>query len=260
MDGIQYMKITRAFVPNMFTTLNMFSGFMSIISSTQGNFIVAAWFIILAAVFDALDGIMARITKSSSEFGVEFDSLSDIVSFGVAPSFLVYNIALHEFNNIGIIISALPMIFGGIRLARFNVQLSGFDKEFYRGLPIPSAAGLIVTYVLTFYDQNAGLTGFWGGMLIPMIVVSSLLMVSLIKYDTLPKPTKEALRESPAKIILVMLAIIAIAVTKGYALFYIFVAYACSGPIRAAIEKAAQFIRGEVVDEDASDEATSLDA
>ncbi len=260
MDGIQYMKITRAFVPNMFTTLNMFSGFMSIVSSTQGNFIVAAWFIILAAVFDALDGIMARITKSSSEFGVEFDSLSDIVSFGVAPSFLVYNLALYEFNNIGILISAMPMIFGGIRLARFNVQLTGFDKDFYRGLPIPSAAGLIVTYVLIFYDESAGLTGFWGIMLIPILVVSSLLMVSLIKYDTLPKPSKESIKNSTLKSGLVLFAIIITAATKGYALFFIFLAYSVSGPLRAVYEKISRFLSGEELDEDSPEETTSLDA
>ena len=244
----------------MFTTLNMFSGFMSIVSSTQGNFIVAVYFIILAAVFDALDGIMARITKSSSDFGVEFDSLSDIVSFGVAPSFLIYNIALHEFNNIGILISAMPMIFGGIRLARFNVQLVGLDKDFFRGLPIPSAAGLIVTYVLTFYDADAGLTGFWGSMLIPLIIISSLLMVSLIKYDTLPRPNKESIKKNPVKFGLLLAAVILIAVTKGHALFYIFVAYAASGPVRAAIEKIMQFIRGEEIEDDSADEATSVDA
>jgi CDP-diacylglycerol---serine O-phosphatidyltransferase len=253
------MKITRAFVPNMFTTLNMFSGFMSIVSSTQGNLIVAAWFIILAAVFDALDGIMARITKSSSEFGVEFDSLSDIVSFGVAPSFLVYNIALHELNTIGILISALPMIFGGIRLARFNVQLAGFDKNYFRGLPIPSSAGLIVTYVLTFYDESAGLIGFWGNMLVPLIVVSSLLMVSLIKYDTLPRPTKESLRNNPIKAAVGLLSIIAVIATKGNVLFYLFVGYTCSGPIRVGIEKIVHIVRGGERDEESSDEVTSFD-
>ncbi len=244
----------------MFTTLNMFSGFMSIISSTQGNFIVAAWFIILAAIFDALDGIMARITKSSSEFGVEFDSLSDIVSFGVAPALLVYNIALYEFNNIGILISALPLIFGGIRLARFNVQLTGINKDYFRGLPIPSAAGLIVTYVLTFYDESSGLTGFWGDMLIPLIVISSLLMVSLIKYDTLPRPNKESIKKNPVKLILLILAVILTAATKGHALFFLFVGYACSGPFRAVIEKIIKILRSEEVDEESSEEATSLDA
>jgi CDP-diacylglycerol---serine O-phosphatidyltransferase len=244
----------------MFTTLNMFSGFMSIISSTQGNFIVAAWFVILAAVFDGLDGIMARITKSSSEFGVEFDSLSDIVSFGVAPSFLVYHIGLHELNNIGILISSLPMIFGGIRLARFNVQLIGFDKDYFRGLPIPSAAGLIITFVLTFYDEQAGLTGFWGAMLVPLIVVSSLLMVSTIKYETLPRPTMESIRANPYKYVFLSAAVIVTAATKGAALFYLFAAYAASGAVRVAIEKILELFRGPRGDTDAENEATSLDA
>jgi CDP-diacylglycerol---serine O-phosphatidyltransferase len=260
LDGIQYMKITRAFVPNMFTTLNMFSGFMSIISSTQGNYIVAAWFIILAGVFDALDGVMARITKSSSEFGVEFDSLSDIVSFGVAPSFLVYAIALHEFNNIGILVSAFPLIFGGIRLARFNVQLTGFDKDYFRGLPIPSAAGLIVTYVFNFYDETSGLAGFWGSMLIPMIIISSLLMVSLIRYDALPRPSMESFKKNPVKFLLLFLTIVAAVITKGYALFYIFIIYVCSGPVRALVEKIQQAAGMGEINRESSEEITSIDA
>jgi len=233
---------------------------MSIVSSTQGNFIFAAWFIVLAAVFDALDGIMARITKSSSEFGVEFDSLSDIVSFGVAPSFLVYNISLYEFNNIGILISALPMIFGGIRLARFNVQLVGFDKDHFRGLPIPSAAGVIITYILIFYNEDAGFSGIWEKLLIPTIVVVSLLMISTIKYDTLPRPSKESIKNNPIKVGLLVVSIILTVVTKGQALFYIFVAYALSGPLRVVIEKIGALIRGEDYDDDESEEATSLDA
>jgi CDP-diacylglycerol---serine O-phosphatidyltransferase len=243
----------------MFTVLNMFSGFMSLLSAAQGNFILAAWFIILAAAFDGLDGMMARITKSSSEFGVEFDSLSDIVSFGVAPSFLVYNLALHEYNNIGILISTLPMIFGGIRLARFNVQLVGFDKDYFRGLPIPSAAGLIVTYVLTFYDRTTGLTGFWGDMLIPIIIITSVLMVTLLKYDTLPRPSKHSFRENPLKMTIFVLGLILTIATKGYALFFLFVGYAFSGPIRAAVERTHRLIRRDSGEEEADEEATSLD-
>ena len=83
------MKITRAVVPSLFTVLNMFCGFISVINSSRGDYLSASWFIILAAGFDALDGVMARITKSSSEFGVQIDSLSDVISFGAAPAFLV---------------------------------------------------------------------------------------------------------------------------------------------------------------------------
>lgn len=128
------MKITRAVVPSLFTVLNMFCGFMSVIHASKGDMIPASWFIILAAGFDALDGVMARITKSSSAFGVEIDSLSDVVSFGVAPAFLVYKFSLFQLEGVGIFVSSLLMIFAGLRLARFNVQLVGFDKDHFVGL------------------------------------------------------------------------------------------------------------------------------
>ena len=134
------MRITRAVVPSLFTVLNMFCGLMSIIYTGQQDYIVGGWFIILAAIFDTLDGIMARITKSASAFGIQFDSLSDIISFGAAPAFLVFAVHLHSLNGLGVILSSLLLIFGGIRLARFNVQLVGFDKEYFIGLPIPSSA------------------------------------------------------------------------------------------------------------------------
>ena len=97
------MRITRAVVPSLFTVLNMFSGFLSIIHSSRGEFVPACWFIVLAAGFDALDGVMARLTKSSSAFGVEIDSLSDVVSFGAAPAFMVYQVQLHGLEAFGIL-------------------------------------------------------------------------------------------------------------------------------------------------------------
>src|SRR6059036_2010847 len=121
------MKITRAVVPSLFTVLNIFCGFRSLLHTAEGDFVLASWFVILAGIFDVFDGIMARITKSSSDFGVEFDSLSDVVSFGVAPSFLVYSIDLRMHEGIGMLISATPMVFGALRLARFNAQLVGYD-------------------------------------------------------------------------------------------------------------------------------------
>ena len=121
------MKITRAVVPSLFTVLNMFCGFLSLIQAARGDILQASWLIVLAAGFDALDGVMARITKSSSEFGVEIDSLSDVISFGVAPAFLAYTISLHEMGPLGILLSSMLMVFGGLRLARFNVQLVGHE-------------------------------------------------------------------------------------------------------------------------------------
>ncbi len=150
------LRITRSVIPNLFTAMNMFSGFLSIINASQGKFIYAAWLIIVAGIFDALDGVMARLTKSSSELGVELDSLSDVVSFGAAPAFLIYSTYLHQFEVAGIIISSLLMIAGGFRLARFNIQLVGFEKSFFRGLPIPISAITISGFVLAYYKMDSG--------------------------------------------------------------------------------------------------------
>src|ERR1035437_1211159 len=141
------LRITPSVIPNMFTAMNMFCGFLSIINVASGEYIYACWLIIIAAVFDLLDGAMARLTKSSSALGVQLDSLSDLVSFGVAPSFLIYKTHLFYYDSIGIILSSLLMIAGGFRLARFNVQLVGFSKTFFTGLPIPSAAITIAGFI-----------------------------------------------------------------------------------------------------------------
>jgi CDP-diacylglycerol---serine O-phosphatidyltransferase len=225
------MKITRAVVPSLFTVLNMFAGFMSIIDASKGEIVPAAWLIILAAGFDALDGIMARITKSSSEFGVEIDSLSDVVSFGVAPAFLVYQTSLHELGGLGIFLSSALMVFGGLRLARFNTQLVGFDKEHFVGLPIPASALTIASFTLNFWSETKGLDG--AAPLLPwLVIVISFLMVSKVKYATLPRISRRAIRKEPWKFIFAALAIVVIFVTAGGALFPLFVLFIALGMIR----------------------------
>lgn len=228
------IRITRSIIPNLFTTLNMFSGFVSIIYSNEHRFFDASVMIILATVFDALDGIMARLTKSSSEFGVELDSLSDLVSFGVAPAFLIYQINLYQYNIFGIIISSFLMIAGGLRLARFNVQLVGFDKPYFVGLPIPSSAITIASFILIYYNQQNGL-GTWSVFVIPMVIVLSLLMVSRIRYETIPKFSKKGLKERPYSAVFIFIALIIIAATKGRAIFYIFVLIIVIGILRYVV-------------------------
>ncbi len=225
------IRITRSVVPNLFTTLNMFSGFVSIIYSNEHRFYAASVMIIIATLFDALDGIMARLTKSSSEFGVELDSLSDLVSFGVAPAFLIYQIHLFQYGVTGIIISSFLMIAGGLRLARFNVQLVGFDKPYFVGLPIPSSAITIASFILVYYNSNYGL-GSWAIFIIPMVVVLSLLMVSRIRYETIPKLSKKGIKERPYSAAFIFISLILIAVTKGKAIFYIFVLIIVIGILR----------------------------
>lgn len=255
------MKITRAVVPSLFTVLNMFCGFLSIVNSADGRFDVAAWFIILGGIFDSLDGVMARITRSSSAFGVEFDSLSDVVTFGAAPAILVYRLHLYQLEGIGLLISSLLLIFGAIRLARFNIQLVGYDKEHFTGLPIPASAITIVGFVLSFRDEVFGLRGIAADVLAPMVVVISLLMVSKVKYDTLPKLSKRDLKKHPVRAVSFLAAALLLIFTEGRVLFFIFAVFISVGVLRYAyhtVRRVLGFV-DETVEEERMGEVTSYD-
>ena len=232
--------ITRSVIPNLFTAMNMFCGFFSIINTSQQQYFYAAWLILTAAVFDALDGVVARLTNSSSELGIELDSLSDIVSFGTAPAFLIYSIYLIQYEVAGILISSLLVIAGGFRLARFNIQLVGYDKKFFRGLPIPIAAIIITSFILTFYEKGKGFPDFYASLIIPLMLLLSLLMVSKIKYDTLPALNLRGFKEKPAMSIFLLVATILMIFTKGKALFYIFVFVLLFGIFRHIFNLAKQ--------------------
>jgi len=215
------LRITPSVIPNLFTAMNMFCGFLSIITASNGNYNYAAWLIIIAAVFDALDGLVARLTKSSSELGVELDSLSDIVSFGCAPSFLLYSTYFYQFDNIGVILSSLPLIAGGFRLARFNVQLVGFEKSFFLGLPIPTAALTIASFVLAFY--NDGYAKPYSDMIIPMVLIVSYLMISNIRYESFPTFSLNGIREKPYHFAFLLIGLVVVIFTYTRGLFYTFV-------------------------------------
>lgn len=228
------IRITRSVIPNLFTAMNMFCGFLSIIQASSHEFILASWLIFIAAVFDALDGMVARLTKSSSALGVQLDSLSDVVSFGVAPSYLIYMTHLNQpqFGTLGIIISSLLMIAGGFRLARFNVQLVGFDKSYFSGVPIPLQAITIASFILVYYKGGA-IEEPYSQMVIPLVILLSLLMVSTIKYDTLPKVTKKEIKQKPFHFLFIAIAIILLALTEGKALFFLFIFIIGFGIIRS---------------------------
>ena len=232
------MKITRKVVPGLLTTLNIFCGFLSIIFASQGQLNIAAWIIILAAVFDSLDGVMARITHSSSQFGVELDSLADVVSFGAAPSFLAYQTYLSTIEPWGIFIAALPVMLGAIRLARFNVQLVGFDKDYFNGLPIPMQAITVCAFVLQFDGGIIGTDSTAGLGLIVLVIILSLLMVSHVKYDTMPKFSKLQLKSHPWKLIAIFIAVLIVGFSELYLdknlLFQMLILYIVFGLIREA--------------------------
>jgi CDP-diacylglycerol--serine O-phosphatidyltransferase len=255
------MKITRAVVPSLFTVLNMFCGFLSIVHSSRGDFVSASWFMVLAAGFDAFDGIMARITKSASEFGVQIDSLSDVVSFGAAPSFLVYQMSLVRLEGPGVLISSLLMIFGGLRLARFNVQHVGFDKDHFVGLPIPASAITVAAFTVNSYHPGSGLAPAAEAALPWMVVALALLMVSKVSYETLPKLSRKAIKKEPLKFVFALLAAIAVGVTEGYALFPILALFVAFGAVRWLVRAVMKPRHGteEKFDEEPSVEPTSID-
>jgi len=232
------IRVTRSVIPSLFTSMNLFSGFFAMVKATEGEFMAAAWLIVLAGIFDALDGAMARLTHSSSEFGVELDSLADVVSFGTAPAFILYMAFFKEWHAAGVILAALPAICGALRLARFNVQLVGFDKDYFRGLPIPSAAVTLISYLVFYHlpsDSIFPSNQIKPGMLAAITIGVSLLMVSTVRYDTLPKPTPRSIRRDPLKFIVLALAIVATVIFGGRAIFPAMALYLVYGMIRQVI-------------------------
>jgi CDP-diacylglycerol--serine O-phosphatidyltransferase len=209
-------------IPNFFTALNMALGFYSVVETTNGNFHFAALLIGFAAVSDALDGLFARLTNTSSKLGVELDSLADVVSFGFAPAFLLWKTYLFNYEYVGLLISVLFLIAGGYRLARFNTQLVGFDKDYFSGLPIPMAAITVSSFILV-YTEGATITPPYQELIIPLTLLLSLLMISKIKYDTLPKPSLKSIKEKPFFFIFIIIAAIIFVLSEGKAIFYIFI-------------------------------------
>lgn len=167
-------------LPNLITTANIFFGFFAIIQSVKGHFKSAAYAIVLAAIFDMLDGRLARLTRSTSKFGAEYDSLCDLVSFGVAPAVLLYLWALQPFGRLGWVACFFFMTAGALRLARFNVQAHLIEKGFFQGLPIPMAAGIVASSVLAYYDMGWIAEGDVGLLLMTFVV--ALVMVSNFRY------------------------------------------------------------------------------
>lgn len=171
-------------LPNTLTLCGMFCGFYAILSSFKGNYIHAAWGILIANIFDGLDGWVARLTNSTTKFGVELDSLSDLVAFGVAPAVLIYSWALQPFGRIGWGVTFLFVICGALRLARYNVQMGTAESKAFTGMPIPAAGSFLATLVL-FHNE------VWGALVRPsqfllfLPFLLAALMVSMLKFHGL---------------------------------------------------------------------------
>ncbi len=224
------VRVSRTIVPSFFTVGNMFCGFYSIIAAIQGNFDLAAWMIVAGAFLDAMDGKIARFTQSSSQFGVEYDSLADVITFGLAPSMLIYIIFGKTLGIVGIFLSFLPLLFGSIRLARFNTKLKGFDKAYFSGLPIPVAAITISSFILFSNYFYADPVKF-PKMMILMVVFLSILMVSTIRYETAPKLNFKGNKLEKIKFLLVIISVIIIVIIPHQSLFPLIIMYILSGLI-----------------------------
>ena len=227
------LRVTRSLVPNFFTLLNLFMGFNAIIAASNNKFTNVAIFILAASIFDMLDGVMARLIHSTSEFGAELDSLCDLVSFGVAPGFMLYNLYLNQLAEIGIVLSSLPALAGAVRLARFNVQLTSFeDKNFFTGLPIPSSALTLISYIVFIHPLECIPLEYKPILLIAITIIASSSMVSTIKFDNMPRPTKKSFNQRPVVSIIFYIAVIASIVSQGVSIFPFMVFYIVASSLR----------------------------
>ena len=216
-------------LPNLLTTAGLFSGFYAVVMSMNGQFEHAAIAIFVAMVFDGLDGRVARITNTQSAFGAEYDSMADMVSFGVAPALIAYNFGLTELGKIGWLAAFIFVAAAALRLARFNTQVGIADKRYFQGLASPAAAALIsgMVWVSIDYDIN----GNDYGILVAVITgFAGLLMVSNFKYNSFKEVDWHG-KVPFVALLLIMMVFIIVATAPSLVLFIVFILYAVAGPI-----------------------------
>jgi len=170
-------------LPNFFTALSVFFGMMSIIASSQGKFEKAFIYIVLSFIADGLDGRVARMTNTQSKFGLEFDSLADIVAFGVAPAMMLFFSIGHEYGKFGALVTGLFVVFGAIRLARFNVTTENNDPSMFIGLPIPTAAAVLASFIML----NIELNHIFNIIILIGALGLGILMVSNVRFPSFKK-------------------------------------------------------------------------
>ena len=247
-------------LPNLFTTVALFAGFFSIVQAMNGHFEQSALAIFVAMVFDGLDGRVARFTHTQSAFGAEYDSLADMVSFGVAPALVIYVWALKDFSsaqNIPLLGSWLTTKLGWIaafiycacaalRLARFNTNIDVVDKRFFQGLPSPAAAALVAGMVWAFNEyQVRGTEVKWLAWALTMF--AGITMVTNLKYYSGKdiNPRKSVSFPVVVAIALAVVALVAVSSTLPEMLFMLFLAYAASGYALAVWDRAGRKRSGE---------------
>ncbi|MBI2340881.1 MAG: CDP-diacylglycerol--serine O-phosphatidyltransferase [Deltaproteobacteria bacterium] len=220
-------------LPNLFTTANLFCGFFAVIRAINGDFLTAAWMILFAGVFDFLDGRVARLTRTQSPFGLEYDSLVDLASFGLAPAILMYTWSLLHFKRFGWSAAFLFFACGALRLARFNVQAANVEKKSFQGLPIPAAAYCLASYII-LYHHLFGPGAAESYAMVFMTFVLALLMVSNVPYRSF-KVLDFNRRASFFYLVLLVAALFVIASEPAVMIFVVSAGYVVMGIVEEII-------------------------
>ncbi len=221
-------------IPNLLTTGNLFSGLFAILAVFKGHYLAAAVAILIALVSDMLDGKSARWTNSTRQFGVEYDSLADLVSFGVAPGLLMYGWALSVYDMLGPAVMFAFVACGALRLARFNVMTATSESKYFTGLPIPAAASVVATLVI--FDREVAQLGLAEKPVLVLVLTLALafLMVSTIKYRSF-KDLKFSGRAHFDNLVLAILLLMLVIAFPQVMLFVLFACYAVSGPVERLV-------------------------
>ncbi len=224
----------RAALPNLVTIGNLFLGFFALLMISQDNLATACWLLVVAAILDGLDGLLARLVRSDSTFGIQIDSLVDVVSFGVTPSFLLYKLVFHDFGILGILFAFMPLLAGVLRLARYNtLALNAERKKGFSGMPIPSAAIVIASCYLYLNAVQGSTTNqaLWFSIT-PML---SLLMLSPIYYRSMPVITIHGSRHPWLGVTILIITTVAVIIRPALTIFPLMLIYTITGPIELGV-------------------------
>jgi len=232
---IEGPKVGFYLLPNLLTAASLFCGFLAVLRAFDGHYTAAAWLILASIILDGLDGRVARLTRTTSEFGLHFDSLSDLITFGAAPAVMIYYWALrHSFMpSLGKLIAFAYLLCGALRLARFNVLTTKSDANTFVGLPIPGAAGVLLSIVLFFHNMGWAKAGEPAPVPALILIATgalAYLMICSIEYPSF-KDINLFRRQPPAVLLLVTFAVAVIVLEPEKTLFAILTLYALSGPI-----------------------------
>jgi CDP-diacylglycerol--serine O-phosphatidyltransferase len=220
-------------IPNLITTGSLFGGFYAIVASINGQFEAAAIAILISLVLDGLDGRLARLTHTTSDFGLQYDSLSDLVAFGVAPAIMVYLWALKPFGRFGWVAAFLFVACGALRLARFNVQTGTIDPRYFNGLPIPAAATFVSTGIL-FYHHLGDWAPTRHVYILAMIYILSFFMVSNLKFLSFKKP--DLFKRYPFQTLVGLVLIFVVVAAEPYIMgFFLTAVYVASGVVSTVL-------------------------